>query len=169
MNGGSVLTRVCVLALALALGACGFQLRGAVDLPPALEVAYLESKNLYSGVTPAIRVELLSAGAEITEDRDQATGVLNIIGERSERRVLSVGSSGRASEYELFEEVTFAVLDAQGQTLLPQQTVRITRDFVFDENQLLGKVSEAEQIRGQMRRTLARQILTRIAVGMGQP
>ena len=34
------------------------------------------------------------------------------------------------------------------------------------DTQLLGKVSEAEVIRRQMQRDLARQILTRIEVGM---
>jgi outer membrane lipopolysaccharide assembly protein LptE/RlpB len=42
----------------------------------------------------------------------------------------------------------------------------MTRDLVFDDTQLLGKVSEAEVIRRQMQRDLARQILTRIEVGM---
>jgi LPS-assembly lipoprotein len=92
--------------------------------------------------------------------------VLNILHERSQRRVLSVGSAGRASEYELFEEVTFALEDPAGNTVLEPQTLRMTRDLVFDDTQLLGKVSEAEVLRRQMQRDLARQIITRIEVGM---
>jgi LPS-assembly lipoprotein len=92
--------------------------------------------------------------------------VVMVLNERSQRRVLSVGSAGRASEYELFEEVSFALEDPQGNVLLEPQTLRMTRDLVFDDTQLLGKVGEAEVIRRQMQRDLARQIITRIKVGM---
>jgi LPS-assembly lipoprotein len=151
------------------LSGCGFQLRGNVELPPVLQATYLKSNNPFEGVAPALRIELQSAGAQITENIDEATAVVSIINERSERRVLSVGSSGKASEYELFEEATFSVLDTAGNIILEQQTVGMTRDLVFDETELLGKVSEAEKLRKQMRRGLARQIITRISVGTRQP
>jgi LPS-assembly lipoprotein len=148
------------------LTACGFHLRAGVELPAVLENTYLQSQSLYSGIATELRLELQSAGADLTDQRDQATGVVNILNERSQQRVLSVGSAGRASEYELFEEVSFALEDPQGNVLLEPQTLRMTRDLVFDDTQLLGKVGEAEVIRRQMQRDLARQIITRITVGM---
>lgn len=157
---------VFVLALLGLLPACGFHLRGGVELPAVLESTYLQSRDRYSGMAAELRIELQAAGAELTEQRDDATGVVNILEERSQRRVLSVGSAGRASEFELFEEVRFAVEDPEGNVLLQPQTLKMTRDLVFDDTQLLGKVSEAEVIRRQMQRDLARQILTRIEVGM---
>ncbi len=157
---------VVVLALLGLLSACGFHLRAGVELPPQLETTYLESKDRFSGIAAELRIELQSAGADLTDDKDDATGVVKIFKERSQRRVLSVGSAGRASEYELFEEVSFALEDPQGAVLLEPQTLRMTRDLVFDDTQLLGKVSEAEVIRRQMQRDLARQIITRIEVGM---
>jgi LPS-assembly lipoprotein len=147
------------------LQACGFHLREGIELPAVLESTYLQSKDLYSGIATELRLELQSAGADLTDQRDAATGVVVILNERSQRRVLSVGSAGRASEYELFEEVSFALEDPQGNVLLEPQTLRMTRDLVFDDTQLLGKVSEAEVIRRQMQRDLARQIITRIRVG----
>jgi LPS-assembly lipoprotein len=165
-----VLPQVSLVVLSLALlslvSACGFHLRAGAELPAVLENTYLQSKDLYGGVAAELRLELQAAGADLADQRDAATGVLNILTERSQRRVLSVGSAGRASEYELFEEVSFALEDPQGTVLLEPQTLRITRDLVFDDTQLLGKVGEAEVIRRQMQRDLARQIITRIAVGM---
>jgi len=154
------------LALFSLLPACGFHLRPGIELPEVLETTYLQSKDPYSGIAAELRIELQSAGAELAQQRDAATGVLKILSERSQRRVLSVGSAGRASEYELFQEVSFALEDPQGNVLLEPQTLRITRDLVFDDTQLLGKVSEAEVIQRQMQRDLARQILTRIEVGL---
>lgn len=159
-------TTVVVVLLSALLSACGFHLRGNVELPPMLKVTLLQSSDLWSGIAAALRTELESAGARVTTKSDEATAVLKLTGERSQRRVLSVGTGGTASEYELFEEVTFAVYDNEGRELLKPQTLNLTRDLVFNENQLLGKVSESDELREQMRRTLARQIITRILTGL---
>jgi len=157
------------IALLLALlSACGFHLRGDIELPPALQETYLESKNPYTGMARALRVELEAAGGRVVESGEHASAVLHIVREISENRILSVGSTGKASEYELFNEVVFSLSDAEGKVLIKPQTVRITRDLVFDETELLGKLSEAEGIHKQMRRNLARQIIIRIGAGLHQ-
>ena len=131
-------------------------------MPPILQETYIESENPFTGMARALRVELEAANARILDSSEQATAVLRIVNETSENRILSVGSTGRASEYELFDEVTFELADRNGKILVKQQNLRMIRDLVFDENQLLGKVSESEQLHVQMRRSLARQIITRI-------
>lgn len=155
-----------MITLALLVGACGFHLRGSVELPPVLRVTYLKADDSFSGMAFDLRNELKAAGAEIAEQPEGATAVLNIISQRSDQRVLSVGSTGKASEYELFNEIAFSLESPQGEILLAAQTVRVKRDLVFDQNALLGKVSESERIRREMRRSLARQVITRIQVGM---
>lgn len=156
-----------LLALLLAgLSACGFRLRGEVELPPILQDTYIDSRDPYTGIARPLRTQLERSGASVLEDRQQASGVIRVISERSENRVLSVGSSGKATEYELYNEVTFSLTDAAGKELLKPQTVRMIRDLTFDQNELLGKISEADSIHRQMLESLARQILTRIQVGM---
>ncbi len=154
------------ILLSVLVSACGFQLRGSVELPPMLRVTLLQSGNPWTGIAAALRIELESAGSRITTDAGEATAILTLVSERSLQRVLSVGRSGKASEYELYEEVTFALRDSEGRELLKPQTLSQTRDMVFDENQLLGKVSETDKLREQMRRSLARQIITRIRTGL---
>jgi LPS-assembly lipoprotein len=163
----SLFTSFVALLLAL-LPACGFHLRGDVELPPALQETYLESRNPYTGIARALRVELEAAGGRILESDEHAAAVLHIVREVSENRILSVGSTGKASEYELFNEVVFSLSDAEGKVLIKPQTVRMTRDLVFDETELLGKISEAESIHRQMRRNMARQIIIRIGAGLRQ-
>lgn len=155
-------------AAVLAFSGCGFKLRGSVELPPVLQDTYIESENPFTGMARALRTQLQAAGANVLESKQQASAVLVIVRERSENRVLSVGSSGRASEYELFDEVIFFLSDTDGKMLVEQQTLRMTRDLVFDENALLGKLSEAEGIHRQMRDNLARQIIMRIEVSVRQ-
>ena len=159
-----------VIGLALlTLSACGFKLRGSVELPPILQDTYIQSDNPFTGMARTLRTELELAGANVLEDRDAATAILVIHQERSENRVLSVGSSGRATEYELYDEFGFSLQDADGKRLLKPQTLSMTRDLVFDENELLGKVSEAEAIHRQIRANLARQAIMRIAATVRTP
>ena len=150
----------------LLLSACGFQLRCHVELPPVLQDTYIDSKNPFTGMARSLRSELEVAGANVLEDKEAATAVLVIHKERSENRVLSVGSTGKATEYELFDEISFSLQDVDGKSLVAPQTLRQTRDLVFDENDLLGKVSEAEGFHRQMRASLARQIIMRISASV---
>jgi len=155
-----------VVSLAVVLSACGFRLRGPVELPDALQDTYIQSQNPFTGMARALRTQIERAGAHVVEDKSQASAVLTVMRERSENRVLSVGTSGKATEYELFDEVVFSLSDVKGKSLVRPQTLRTTRDLVFDENELLGKLSEADSIHRQMRENLARQVLMRIRAAM---
>lgn len=155
-----------LLVLLSTLNACGFHLRGEVALPAVLQDVYIESRDPYSGMARALRTQLKRAGANVLESPEQASAILKVVRERSENRVLSVGSTGKATEYELFDEVVFSLSDAAGKELMRSETLRLTRDLVFDQNELLGKLSEAESIHRQMRETLARQTLMRIQATM---
>ncbi len=154
------------VVLSILLSACGFQLRGNVELPAMLKVTLIQAKDPWQGVAAALRDELESAGASVTSKSDDATAVLVLSGERSQRRVLSVGSLGKASEYELYEEITFSLRDSEGREQFKPQKVSLTRDLVFDQTRLLGKVAEREELREQMHRLLARQIITRLRTGL---
>lgn len=161
-----LLKKTIQVLLVFSLTACGFHLRGAVTLPAIMQSTYVESQFPFDDMTRIIDQELRSSGVKVVPDKESATAVLKLISHRSNRRILSVGSSGRATEYELFEEVTFALFDAQGEEYLEPQILSITRDLVFDETQLLGKVEESEAIRIQLQQTLARRVLTRIQVSL---
>jgi LPS-assembly lipoprotein len=157
---------VASLSLLVVLNACGFRLRGNVELPPVLQDTYIQSQAPFTGMARALRTQLERSGANVLETKEQASAILTVVAERSENRVLSVGSRGKVTEYELFDEATFSLSDASGKVLIKPQTVRITRDLVFDPNELLGKLSEAESYHLEMRGNLARQILMRINAGM---
>ena len=137
-------------------------------MPAVLQDTYLKSENPYTGMARALRIELERAGGRIVDNKEDATAILTVVREISENRILSVGSTGKASEYELFDEVVFSLSDREDNVLIKPQSLRRTRDLVFDETALLGKLSEAEGIHQQMRQDLARQIIIRINAGLQQ-
>ena len=77
-----------------------------------------------------------------------------------ERDVLSVDEEGKVREYELILRVGIGVKDAEGQKLIKDQDIRLSRDFLFELDEVLG--SEESVIYEEMREDIARLIIYRL-------
>ena len=85
-------------------------------------------------------------GAETrTRPADETPDLRLLLGDETfRRRVLSVDPrTGKESEFELSYQVAFRVLDARGEELVPQQTVTLLRDYVFDPNAVAGRATRS--------------------------
>ena len=157
--------RIVLLASMLAAAGCGYQLRGAVSLPPGLEAVHVDGP-------PGIGAELVEAleggGARIAPTRDSTSALLQLSDERFDRRVLSVDpDTGREREFELAYRVTFRLIGGDGEELVSTQRVSLLRDYVFDSRALLGASHEQGVIRAEMRRDAAEQVVRRIEAALG--
>jgi LPS-assembly lipoprotein len=161
--------RVVALCLALLLllpAGCGWQLRGGFELPPALETIRVTGGDRQ--LRNAVVLGLRGSGAEVVDEADaRAAATLRLLSGASEQRTLSTDGQGRALEYELIEGVTWEVADAEGETLIPRQTIQRSREFLFDPDNVLGKSSEIGRLRESMRRDLALAILRRLEAANG--
>ena len=159
--------RNIVLALAITIaGGCGYQLRGTVSLPPELDSVHVTGPR---DISAAVVQLLDGAGVRVDPAGDSAGTVLHIGDERLDRRVLSVNpDTGKESEFELAYHVTFRVTGAEGEELVPEQTVSLLRDYVFDARAVLGKSREQEVIHAEMRRDATARIVGRIRATLGQ-
>lgn len=153
---------VVITFMALLLTACGFHLRGDVKLAAALNKVYIEGADPYDPLVRELTRSLTTTGAAVVEDSKQATAILQILNNSGSRRVLSVSSAGKVSEYELYQILEFKVRDAAGRELLAPQRLEITRDYLFDKQDVLGKSNEEEMLRRDMRRDLARLAMLRL-------
>ncbi len=143
------------------LPACGFQLRERADLPAALARTHIAGLNPYDSLSVALSRALRANGVKIV-DTEHATAILRITNRERGRRVLSVGPDGKVQELELFTIVNFEV-EGQGNALrLTDQKLILTRDFIFDETDVLGKAAEAELLYDDMQDELVRLILYRL-------
>lgn len=150
------------LVAALLLTACGFHLRGDVKLAAALNKVYIEGADPYDPLVRELTRSLTTTGAAVVEDSKEATAVLHILKNSGSRRVLSVSSAGKVREYELYQTLEFKVRDAAGRELLAPQRLELTRDYLFDKEDVLGKSSEEEMLRRDMRRDLVRLVMLRL-------
>ena len=155
--------QLTLLALVLGLASCGFQLRGSVQLSPALANTFVDGDE-FSFLVRELRNLLETEGAVVPQRKEDAATVIKILKEDSQRRVLSVsGATAKASEFQLFQSVTFSLVDADGKTLVPAQSTSLTRDYVFDPEDVLGKTREEAELSRYMQRELAAAVLRKLS------
>lgn len=162
MMQGVFRTLVVLLVLA-GLSACGFHLRGEVKLRPGLEQLRLSGVSPHSELGRMLVRGLEGAGARVLAPGEPGPAAeLRILDASTERRVLSVRATGKVQEYELVQHLDFEVRAADGSTLLPRQTLRATRDYLYDPNDPLGKSGEEATLYREMQSDLVRLLLLRL-------
>ena len=152
---------ISALALISLLAACGFQPAGKVKLD-----SRFANTHIYTASNAAIMVDLLQRQFQENKfplvDQAQASVVIDVLYEKASKRILSVDSNGKARMYELELVVGIAVKDAEGEKLLPNQNIKLSREFLFDINSVLGKSNEEQAIYNEMRKDTARLIMHRL-------
>ena len=155
---------IAAMVLIVALGGCGFRLAGSEHLPAVLAKPYLSVKDPYTDFAREFERELKSSGAELQLGRQDATATIEVTKDLTEQRTLAVSARNIPTDYELRYTVTFAVKGPDNEILAPQ-TITLSRDYSFEENELLAKEHEADILREHMAQdlvTMAMRILTRI-------
>ena len=148
----------CVLA---ALSACGFRLAGSDPLPGILARPYLSVKDPYTDFAREFEHQLTNAGALVQEVRAKSTATIDVTRDVVEQRTLSVSARNIPTEYELTYTVTFAVQGPDKELLRPQ-TIALSKDYSFVENELLAKEHEADILRRQMAHDLVAIAMRRL-------
>lgn len=146
---------VALGVLMLSLQGCGFHLRGGLQDASSIPYTFLQ------GATGGVARELGNLD-KFTADPAKAQVTLNILRESFDRRVLSVGTGGRVSEYEVIYTVSFAAQDQAGKSLIEPQTITLTRDYQFNKAQVLAEDQQEAALRRDMVRDAAQQIVRRL-------
>jgi LPS-assembly lipoprotein len=158
------LSNLVLSALFLSLVACGFHLRGSVNLAENLKTMYVQGLDLKSDLGRTLKNNLVSNGVNVIEQYQKGAAVLTILEQRIDRRVLSVsGSSAKVSEYELLGMIKYKVSDDTGRVLVAEDKVDAVRDYRFDENQVLAKAEEENALRKELQQQLVQNLLRRLA------
>ena len=147
------------LILLVSVTACGFHLRGQLELPAAMAATYIETNGVNADLVKRLRNSLKSNGAVVTANRTEATAVLRLLNDSYDRRVLSVGGGRKIREIELHYAIRFELAEVGGDRLVAPQTVELFRDYTYDEDDVLGKQGEEANIREDMIREAGDRVL----------
>lgn len=144
------------------LTACGFRLRGQVDVPEELKQVHIAGSAEFAPLTLELKKVLQRSGTRVLSSQAEAQSVIAISNETFKKRVLTVDAQGRAAEYELIYTLDFIVTKTDGELIVPRQKIDLTRDYRFDPNNVLAKDAEEAQIRKEMVSFAVRQMMRRI-------
>lgn len=159
------LSRICALILVPVLllqAACGFQLRGATSVPPEMARTYIDAQDRRSLFYRRLRDSLQNAGVNVVDSPADATATFSILRDLPGERVLSVSARNVPREFEVFYTVFYSV-QTEDQTLLEPVSQTLTRDYTWDETQVLGKEKEEALLRAAIVDDLVRIVLIQLS------
>ena len=161
------LLRSGALVLALGLSACGFQLRGAYNLPyESLYLSVPETSIIGAGLKRQIRA---AGSTRLADSPKDAQASFIQTGEAREPVILSFSSSGRVREKRLRYRYGYRIVNQAGQDLVLPGTVELTRDLTYADSVVLAKEQEEELLWRDMENDLVQQLMRRIASAKPTP
>ncbi len=153
--------RVFLLLLTLLLSACGFQLRGQAGMP--FTTLYLDATNPNTAMIADLRHTLEFNKVRLVNTAEQADVILNIVSEYPNKQILTLGGSGRVTEFQLNYKVSLRAYDLKQNDWIPAEDIVLRRDYSYDDTKILAKEQEEVMIYQSMRSDMVQQIVHRLS------
>lgn len=146
--------------LIASLSACGFALKGAAQ-PLPFSVVQLQAPGNSLLVTDVI-ARLANKQVVLNTQPSAAVPRIALLDEAREKTVASTTTTGRVREYKLVQRVTVQVFSSTGQTWLEPVTLVQSRDFAYNDSQILAKELEELALYKDMQQELVLAIMRRL-------
>lgn len=147
-----------LLISSLLLSACGFQLRGLAQL--SFHKILIQGSTL--SLSQDLKKSLETNGVKVVTDSEDAELMLELLTEATDKRILSIGGDGKVSEYTLSYQASFRTRAATNPLWGDVQTVQTSRNFAYNDANLLGKADEEAMLMSDMRKDVMRELLRRL-------
>lgn len=161
LQSGKLFKSLVMLSLALLLSACGYHLRGAAIMP--FKTLYIEADNPESPLIKGLRSSLQANHIKLLDKPEKADVILNIASDQTDKQILTLGGTGRVSEYQLHYRVSLRAYDNEQREWLPATELKQSREFPYDDTQILAMTTVEEQLYLSMRTDMIQQILRRLS------
>ncbi|MEO6800201.1 MAG: LPS assembly lipoprotein LptE [Rhodanobacter sp.] len=149
-----------LLLVALALGACGFHLRQNAALPTSMQRVHLTISS--SSFQRQLARALESAGVTVEDSAGPGIAELTVPTAAFSTDTLTSGGYARISEYAIHYTVRFGVTDAAGRTLVPLQSINMSREYSYDASNAVGNASQVQQIEKSLDDDMVQAIMFRL-------
>ena len=147
--------------------ACGYRIRGMVDLPfKVIAITGNPSPPLRADLQTAI---LTGTDVKVAINPKDADLILEVTNEINGREILAYNSNGQISAYRLTIRAMFRAYDVAGGDIVPESEIYMTRDMDFSNTTVLATDVQQQQFLTLMRKDLAVQILRRISSAAKNP
>ena len=154
----TMFVRTAIITSALLLSACGWHLRGKIDLPDAMRQVHLQTHDISTAQKRDIELAFTLNKVALVA-ADEANYSVQIYAVESERRVNSLGTDGVADSIALSLTADYAIVDANGVEVIPRGPSKVSRNYNFDRDNVAAKAQEEQIIERELSQELAQQIL----------
>lgn len=156
-----LLFRTLLVVLVMSVAACGFQLRGAYNLPyESLYIAAPDYSVVGAGLKRAVRA---TGSTRLAENADDAQAIFRPTGEIRLPIILSLSSAGRVREKRLTYRYNFRIVNRDELNLIAPVTIELYRDITYADSDVLAKTQEEELLWRDMENDLVQQLLRRLS------
>ena len=154
--------RSLLIAAALPLAGCGFELRRAPELRfRTIQLAGFKPRSL---LADELRANInASATTLVVESLAQAQVVLEAVDDAREKVVVAITSVGQVTEFQLRERFSFRLKSVAGRELIPRTDILLNRDLSYTESAALGKEQEEAFLYKTMQSDIVAQVMRRLA------
>jgi LPS-assembly lipoprotein len=148
--------------LALSLASCGFQLKQSSSLPVSFGPVSIHGIGKFSPFYRTVRNALRQSSINIV-DGTSANHSIHISPSR-ERKVLSVNTAGKVSEYELIQHLNYRVTRPDGSMLIEPTKLSRSSYYTASRTEVLGNATEEVDIYIRLEEQLVNQMFEQISV-----
>jgi len=157
LGGGLSILAISALS---ALSACGWRLRGKVDLPYK---NILISGNLTQELRDDLDMMFRVNDIQIVKAAKDAELILEIISEQNARQVLSYNGAGQITAYRIISRIVFRAFDSNGIELITESDIYLTRDIDFNQSNVQAFDQQVLEFVKTMRIDIVSQLMRRLA------
>ena len=147
---------IAMILISTLLNACGFQLRGSFE--STFESIYISGGT--KDFTKILKKRVKQAGIKI-KSISEAERSVEIITNKFNKKILSLGGDGKVREYEINYKVSYRFKSQKGEWSKAID-LEVMREYAYDDDDLLAKgAEEATLVKGmkdQIIRTMVSQI-----------
>ena len=182
-----MLKLLTLMPLLLALTSCGFHLRGSLD---NLSTSSLQGRKVYISVIKDeqrlesnIRKALILSKVQIVSKPEESNFQIFILKSSLARYSSGLDTNGRTNEYEYIMQFDFVIaenkdilldvkeslrVNAQEEFSEKEKSLKISRHYYFDTNDLVGKKTEETIVLNEMKNHLSLQFLQQFSAFSNQ-
>lgn len=151
--------RALLFITIVSLIGCGFHLRGTSDV--SFSSIFIQGNTLT--ISKNLTKSLSTNGVKVLNSAEGAELLLEMVGEESEKRILSLAGTGTVNEFELYYRVHYRSKLAGAELWSQVQTVEARRDFTYSDANLLAKQGEEKRLNENMQQDVISNLTRRLS------
>lgn len=156
------------LLIAFSLSACGWHIRGSVDLPKQLSNLYISATDSKGALITDLRQLLKTNRITLADKAADANYSLAILEETKDRHTAGVGGDEVTSAYEITLKANYEIR-LKNNNQVTKGTAISVRNFNYNTAAINSATQEELLLDQEMRRDLAQQILRRLSATVINP